>query len=87
MCFTLARFVDEIIQILDTSEVKTMKQFKKSKMEDVDWPEGTPGGKKVFMRMALEGVAEPEPERTSGSVAQTTSDGDRWCLRSFESCQ
>ena len=56
-------------------------------MEDVDWPEGTPGGKKVFMRMALEGVAEPEPERTSGSVAQTTSDGDRWCLRSFESCQ
>ena len=71
------RFVDEIIQILDASEVKTMNQFKKCKNEDVNWPENTPGGKKVFLRMALEGVAAAETEGTSASK---TSDSDRWCF-------
>ena len=78
--FVCVRFVDEIIQILDASEVKTMKQFTKCRMEDVDWPAGTPGGKKVFLRMALEGVAATETEHASGNTFPKTSDSDRWCI-------
>ena len=61
-----ARFVDEIIQILDTSEIKTLKQFQKCKMEDIDWPEGTLAEKKFFVRMAW--------------LIPKTSESDRWCV-------
>ena len=62
--FAIGRFIDEILEALNTSLVSTLKQFKKCSIEDVDWPLGTPGGKKVFLKMALEQAEEPGTNET-----------------------
>ena len=62
--FVIGRFIDEILDVLNTSLVSTLKQFKKCSIEDVDWPLGTPGGKKVLLKMALEQAEEPGTNET-----------------------
>ena len=50
------RFVDEVVAILESSGLQTLKQFKNAKLEDVEIEEGSSQGKRVFVRMALKSL-------------------------------
>ena len=59
----VVRFVDEMSLILQNNGLVTLKQFQNAVIEDIVWNEGTTGGKKVFMRMALSKAKPSELQR------------------------
>ena len=67
------RFLEDVIAACGLAGCHTLKQFKFLNFEDVEWPEGTKGGKKMFLRMAMNMAAEApkaaKPTEEGGSAA------------------
>ena len=55
ICSCCGRFIDDVISTLEPTAT-TLNQFAALKFDDIEWPDGHTGAKKVFVRMALKKV-------------------------------
>ena len=53
--------MDDVLNACGVAGVHTLKQFKYCGPEDIVWPEGTLGGKKMFLKMAIAALKPTAP--------------------------